>query len=459
MEKGNVNKKDANIIAIVTLFFIGGCILLNASLFWSFLCSVSFTFLLLLRRGFSSKDLTGMIIEGLGECKPFFLLILLIGATVSIWLSSGVVPAMIYYGFQYMKKMNFLLAAFLISSLMAIFIGTAVGTVSTIGIALLGIGRGFGIPEGMLLGAIISGAYLADKISPISGLLNLTLSTTQTTYKETLKSMAQTLIPVYLLVAVIYSLMGKGYLVSADNGTIVDYQRAISQGFNISSLLLLLPLGVLCLTLAGIKIIPTISLGLVGGVAISMGIQKMIFSHVIKAMVLGFKGNTASMELNQILHSGGMVAMIEVVLIVAGAIALSSLLERCGLISLVVNEVVDTTNSKRKLIFKTGIISSILTIATCDQAVGIIIPGRQLQKKYNEVGLDNKILARTISDTGTIIAPLIPWNVNALIIGMITGIATVNYAPYAILCYIFPLVTLIIGGGVQFKKQKRLQRA
>lgn len=459
MKNNNVTKKDANIIAIATLIFIGGCILLNASLFWSFLCSVVFAYLLLLRRGFSAYELGQMITEGLVECKSFFLLILLIGATVSIWLSSGVVPAMIYYGFQYMQGMNFLLAAFLITSLMAIFIGTAVGTVSTIGIALLGIGRGFGIPQDMLLGAIISGAYLADKLSPISGLLNLTLSTTQTTYKKTLKSMAKTLIPVYLLTAAIYTMLGEGYSISADAETLMDYQTAILQGFNISPLLLLLPLGVLCLTIAGVKIIPTISLGLIGGIIISIGMQKMTFNHAIRAMVFGFRGNTASIELNKILHSGGIVAMIEVVLIVAGAIALSSLLERCGLIKLVVNKVIDSVKSKRQLIFKTGMISSILTVATCDQAVGIIIPGRLLQTKYTEVGLDNKALARTISDTGTIIAPLIPWNVNALIIGMISGITTINYVPYAVLCYIFPLVTLAIGGGFEFKKQKRVEKA
>jgi NhaC family Na+:H+ antiporter len=136
--------------------------------------------------------------------------------------------------------------------------------------------------------------------------------------------------------------------------------------------------------------------------------------------------------------------MIEVVFIVMGAIALSSLLEGTGLIERVMRKVIEATNNKGSLIINTGIISSILTIVTCDQTMGIVLPGRLLRHKYDELHLKRGILARTISDTGTIIAPLMPWNINALIISVIVGSAIV-YQPYAVLCYISPMVTLGVG--------------
>ncbi|SDJ95883.1 Na+/H+ antiporter NhaC family protein [Natronincola ferrireducens] len=452
MKDNIVKKQDAYCISLFSLILIAVCIFFNFSLFFGFLGGIIFSFLLLLKKGFSVDDLVQIILESLKECGLLYLLILLIGATISIWLSSGVVPAMIYYGFQYMQGMNFLFSAFVITSIMGIFMGTAVGTISTMGIALLGIGRGFGVPEGVLLGAIVSGAYIADKISPISGLLNLTLSTTQTTYKETLKAMTQTLVPVYILTVLIYYYIGKTYNVNGELDSLQEYQWAILDGFYISPLLLLLPLGVLCLTIVGVKIIPTISLALLGGIIVSTSLQGMPVFDVFHAMFFGFKGNTASSELNSILFSGGIKSMFEVVLIVGGAIALSGILEKSGLIRLMIHEAIAKTKSRSKLIFKTGVISSILTATTCDQAVGIIIPSRFLKDKYQELGLNNRILARTISDTGTVIAPLIPWNVNALIIGMISGVSITSYIPYAVLCYLFPIVTMIVGSEFKIEK-------
>jgi NhaC family Na+:H+ antiporter len=160
--------------------------------------------------------------------------------------------------------------------------------------------------------------------------------------------------------------------------------------------------------------------------------------------MFGYHANTPSQKLNELLVSGGIVSMIEVVLIVMGAIALSSLLEGTGLIEEVMSKVINVTNNRGSLIINTGIISSILTIVTCDQTMGIVLPGRLMRHKYDELKLNRGILARTISDTGTIIAPLMPWNVNALIITVIVG-ASIPYQQYAVLCYISPLVTLGIG--------------
>lgn len=444
MENCRFVKEDIYYILLATLIFIGGCVLFNISLVYGFLGSIIFTSLVLLKRGFSFIEIGNMIFEGIMECKTLYVLIMLIGATVSIWLSSGIVPVMIYYGFQYMRGMNFLFSAFLITSIMSVFMGTAVGTISTIGIALLGIGRGFGVPDGVLLGTIVSGAFIADKISPISGLLNLTLSTTKVKYRTLLYSMLYTLLPVYSITAIIYYSVGRVYTANIESSNLLQYQQAILDGFYVSPWLLLLPLGVVCLSVLGVKIFKTISIGLVGGILISGILQKVAVMDIFHAMFYGYTGTTTSPELNKILISGGISSMLEVLCIVVGAISLSSILEKTGMVQPLVSRSISKVQSQGELVFKTGMISSILTIVTCDQTVGIILPGRLLKGKYDEQGIGQTLLARTISDTGTIIAPLFPWNVNALIIGMITGISAIEYAPYAVLCYIFPLVSVVV---------------
>lgn len=444
MDQNKISKKYAYIVLIISLVLIVSCILVGISLLYGFLGSIALSFIIFFKSGFSAKELLSTMKQGLMECKILYGLIILIGATISIWLCSGIVPTMIYYGLEYMKGINFLFAAFIITSIISVFMGTAVGTISTIGLALLGIGKGFGIPQYILLGVIISGAFIADKISPISGLLNLTLTTTKTTYKQTIKSMFTTLIPTYFLTAIIYYYIGKRYSIALDGSNLNSFQLAIEEGFYTSPFLLLLPFAILAMCFLGIKTIKAISIGLLGGIIVSLSLQNMNLIEVIRAILWGYRGTTATAELNEILVSGGIVSMIEVVLIVMGAIALSSLFEGTGIVQPIIDGMVAKVKTRNQLILKTGAISSILTIITCDQTVGIILPGRLLKEKYQELKVDNTILARTISDTGTIIAPLMPWNVNALIILIISGVTAIEYAPYAVLCYISPLVTITI---------------
>lgn len=450
MNKNKISRKSTWVISIFTLISIGSCIIFKLSLFYSFFAIIVISSGLFVKEGFSITELVVMIKNGLVECKELFILILLIGGAIPIWLSSGVIPSMLYYGFKYMQGMNFLFAAFILTTIFAIFMGSAIGAISTIGIALLGVGRIFGIPDYILLGAIVSGAFMSDKMSPISGLLNLTLLTTRTSYKNVLISMFTTLLPTYLLSGIIYFYIGKKYNLASNGSNLDHFGLAIKESFFISPLLLLLPIGIFILTFLGVKIIKAISLSLVGGIIITLSLQKLSFIKVILAILTGYKGNTNSSELNKILVGGGIISMTEVLLIIMGAIALSSIFKGTGFIKPIIDKITSKAKSEGELILKTGIVSSILTIA-CDQTVGVILPGGLLKNKYKELDIKNNVLARTISDTGIIIAPLIPWNVNSLFILIITGVSTAAYAPYAILCYMFPIATIFVAYMYKFQ--------
>lgn len=431
---------EANIVLLLSMTFIVASILLSIPLYIGFFAGILLTSVILIRNGSSLVEVGRTLFNSLKEAKMLYIVILLIGATTTVWMASGVVPAMMYYGFSYLDGVNFLLAAFIIIALVSVFMGTAVGTISTIGIALLGIGRGFGIPSELVLGVIVSGAFIADKISPISGLLNLTLTTVNKSYREVLKAMLPTLIPTLFLSALIYYILGRGYA-STDSSLLLKYQASLREGFEVSPYLLLLPLAVFAASLLGLKTVATISLGALGGAVFGIAFQGASITQMLGWMIFGYKGNTPSAELNGMLVSGGMVAMLEVLLIVMGAVALVGLFESSGMITPIIERFMKDSDTRSKLILKTGIISGLLTVVTCDQTIGILLPGKLLQGRYKDMKLDASILARTISDTGTIIAPLMAWNVNALIILSITGVPAQSYFIYAVLCYIAPVVT------------------
>lgn len=439
------------VIMITCLVFLIGSLVLSLPLYYGFLAGILFTSLVLFKSGYPLREIWETSLSALKDLKKLLIIILLIGATTSMWLASGVVPTIMYYGFTYMEGLNFLLAAFLIMCLVSYFMGTAVGSISTVGISLSGIGLSMGIPHSMMVGVLVSGAFIADKISPLSGLLNLTMATVNKNYKEVFKSMIKTLLPTIIITSVIYFFMGRNYIAEGQN--LLKYKEAIRQGFNVSPALFILPALVLILSISGLDSLKTFSIGIIAGGALSIIFQKISLSSVIKALLFGYRGNTPSEELNTLLVSGGMVSMIEATFMVAGAFILIKLFERGNVLVPFMDKLTKDINSGMSLIGRTGLISTLMTVVTCDQTSGIILPGTILQEKYQELKIDKAVLARTISDTGTIVAPIMPWNLNSFLIIPITGLGAAQYGPYAVLCYVCPLISMIVS-YIQFKNKK-----
>ena len=447
MDRIIVPSKYTYLLLFIMILSIVGCIIYDIPLYCGLFITVVFSIGICLRNGFILSTLMHMILGGIKECRSIFIIILLVGSLVAMWLASGIVPAMMYYGFNYIQRMNFLLACFLITMLTAIVMGTPLGTVSTIGVALLGMGRGLLIPESLLMGAIISGAFVADKISPLAALVNLTAKTTEVSYKDSAKQGLITLLPAISIAGIFYYLLGRSYKVELDITKLNGYQDTIREFFNISPLMLVVPVIVIILAFMGVKIIKNMTLGLLGGIIISYGYQRLEWTEIIRVIFGGYRAVTSMEELNAIIKGGGVKPMLEAILIVLAAVALNSIFEGTNMITPIMNRFFLKLKSRKALIAKTGFLSILLTVLTCDQTVGILLPGRFLKQKYKDMGLPRAILARTIGDTGVIIAPIIPWNVNAILVGVITGVSALQYAPYAVLCYILPIVTLLFGAS------------
>ena len=388
---------------------------------------------------FDLKKAGASILKALAEVKILYVVIFMIGASVSSWLAGGVVQTLMIYGLKAMLGRNVILMTFLITAVSGFFMGSAIGTISTLGIAILGIGAAFEIPLPILLGAAVSGAFISDKISPLSGLMNLTLSGAGALYKDSVKAMLKTLIPTVVITCLIYYMIGAGY-VSGAGGQILKIESAMNQAYVIHPALLFLPVMVIGMAFLGRPSFISIGSGIVLGGIFSVAVQGYSVLSTIQFILFGYKATSGDSLLDGILRSGGMFGMTEVILIIMGAVALSDLMETTALNERLFGRFFQGINSGNQLLMRGGLVSIVLTALTCDQTAGIVLPMRILRAKGKDFGVTPAMTVRTISDSGTIVAPLMPWNINALIIIGITGIGAVEYAPYAFLCMVAPVV-------------------
>lgn len=392
----------------------------------------------------SVSDLFKCMKAGILSVKRIYIMIILIGFNVALWISSGVVPSMIYYGFEVVGHVNFLLFAFLMSALMALFMGTGLGTLSTVGVALFALGSVMDFPPPLLLGAILSGAYVADRLSPLSALVQFTCATHQIKYKAYAMSVARTMLPSFILTAVLCIFLGghQGDSSPLLISQIGQYKQDLSNQFLVHPLLMLVPLVVLLEVVRSGDSQRTLYLGTGFGVILTLVLQGQSLWQVLLLMVRGFRAEKAS-EIIHTLEIGGGWAMLEVIVIIMLGMALSSLYEHFGWFDPLINRLIKKAKSPQSLVRRTALLSIGLDALTCDQTIGIVIPSKTCVDSFKGKGFSRVDLASLVANSGTALAPLMPWNVNAIIILSVTGIGAVDYGPYMILNWSTLLLMLV----------------
>lgn len=428
------------LITTIILILLG--VVLNWSLLFSFISANIYSIIILNYNNYDIRTLLKTAFAETIQYKLLYLTIMLIGATVAIWLSSGTIATMIYYGFNYIDGINFLLFAFLVTTICSFFMGTAVGTFSTIGLILYSIGMVIGIPSPLIIGAIVSGSFISDKISPISGLVNINLKVSEVNYNNALCQSLKTLIPSILITALFYYFRGQAFVVQGHDQSLLTIQGELQKIFCIHPALFCLPVVILLLSIIGINSLYTILTGIFLGSIFSYLIQKLNIVTIINILLFGYSSSIDG-PFSNILKGGGLLKMLEVSMIVASAVFLVSIFIKSGIIDTVIGNFVSSIRSSKQLLRKTGLLSIFITAFTCDQTIGIVLPSNLLKSTFDKYQIKREVLFRTLSDTGVIVAPLFPWNINYLIIVSIIGKNT-SFIPYATLCYITPLLHFII---------------
>jgi len=415
------------------------------------------------------KTILSGVSKSISSTTPSLIILLLIGALAGTWLLSGIVPAMIYYGLQILNPKIFLFATAIITAIVSLATGSSWSTIATIGIALLGIGQALGLPIGLIGGAIISGAYFGDKMSPLSDTTNLAPAMAGADLFTHIKYMMYTTIPSFVITLIIFLVIGFTYTTSGSED-ITELLSAITNSFNISGWLFLVPIFVIALIIKKTPAIPALLTGtLLGGifaVIFQPGVVMSItnaetlnlsssYMAIINAMGSDIAISTDNAMINNLLSTSGMAGMLNTIWLIICAMIFGGAMEATGLLRRVAEPIIKYAESTGSLIATTAGTCVFFNITASDQYLSIVVPGRMFADTYKEKGLAPENLSRTLEDSGTVTSVLIPWNTCGATQSAVLGVATFAYLPYCFFNLISPLMTIAYGYlGIKIKKLK-----
>lgn len=413
------------------------------------------------RAGCNWKQLQEGILSSIMIAVPALLILLLVGAMSGTWLLSGIVPSMIYYGLQLLNPTVFLAATCAIGALVALATGSSWTTAATVGIALMGIGKALGLPEGMIAGAIISGAYFGDKMSPLSDTTNLASGVAGTELFTHIRYMALTTTPSFLIALTLFALIGffgEGGEVSVDNDALL---KALDSRFNITPWLMLVPGAVIFMIVKKVPAIPAIFIGSVLGAIFAFIFQYDLVQEVgarygnadlsqMKQNYMGvmytFYGSiqlaTGNEMIDDLLKSKGMSGMLSTIWLILSAMVFGGVMERAGFLARITEILIARVRSDGGLVGSTVGTCMFTNVTASDQFLAIVVPGRMFASAYRERGLAEQNLSRSLEDSGTVTSVLVPWNTCGAFHAGVLGVATFSYAPFAFFCLISPLMTM-----------------
>ncbi len=414
-----------------------------------------------IRLGYKWKDILEGIVSSISGSMQAIIILLLIGALSGTWLISGVVPAMIYYGLDILQPSYFLVAACIISSVISLASGSSWSTIATVGIALLAIGKVLGFSEGWIAGAIISGAYFGDKMSPLSDTTNLAPAMSGTDLITHIRYMAYTTIPSIAISLIVFLVVGWNFESGSNTTDLIEVQNIIAQKFNIHLGLFLVPIFVIALIVKKVKAIPALFLGTLAGVLFAVIFQPEILQNlsanytdtklvaakyyrvIIDAMAGTVKIQSENAIISNLLASDGMAGMLNTVWLITCAMIFSGVMEKTELLKAISNSIVRYAKSDTSLVGSTVFSCVFFNLTASDQYLAIVVPGKMFSEAYKNQGLAPENLSRTLEDSGTVTSVLIPWNTCGAAQAKILGVATILYLPYCIFNWISPIMTII----------------
>jgi NhaC family Na+:H+ antiporter len=417
------------------------------------------------------KYMLEMIAENLKSTTGALLILLLVGALAGTWLISGIIPSMIYYGLQILNPTFFLVASVIICSVISIATGSSWTTSATVGIALIGIGNTLGISAGMTAGAVLSGAYFGDKMSPLSDTTNLAPAMAGGELFDHIKYMAYTTVPTIIITLIIFLIIG---LNIETNGTpdISDKLEAINDAFNISPWLFIVPLTVVVLIIKKTPPLLALLLGTIFGALAAIITQPQIVMSISDAKILNFESaykgvmkaitvdtavETSSIELNDLFTSGGMNGMLGTIWLIICAMVFGGVMEAIGALSRISKALLSLATTTFGLFTSTVTSCMALNVTASDQYLAIVVPGKMFKKAYEDRKLAPENLSRTLEDSGTVTSVLIPWNTCGAYQSGVLGVSVADYFLFAFFNWISPFMTLLFAAfSIKIKKLVKL---
>lgn len=401
--------------------------------------------LVALKIGYSWKFIENSMIKGISQAMQSIIILAIIGVLIGIWILAGVVPTMIYYGLMILKPSIFLVATVLITSITSLATGTSWGTAGTMGIALMGIASGLGIPAPVTAGAVLSGAYFGDKMSPLSDTTNLAPAMAGTDVFTHIKAMFKPTLLAYGLTLLIFGFLSLKYKgASADLSNVDVIANGLKESFTISPILLLAPLVVIISIAKKLPAVPGISIGIIIAAILGPIYQGVNFGDILSAGLNGYVSNTGLEAVDKLLTTGGLNNMMSSISLTIIAMMFGGIAEETGILEAIVKKFLHKVKSVVGLVIST-ILTCFFTNATMpEQYISIVVPGRMFKNEYKDRKIDPRLLSSTLESGGTVTSAMIPWNTCGTYMSTVLGVSTVHYLPFLFFNLLMPLVQVII---------------
>ncbi|MCL1035697.1 Na+/H+ antiporter NhaC [Shewanella submarina] len=410
-----------------------------------------------IKNGYKWKDIEEGMVRSIGLATPALLILFTVGSLIGTWILSGTVPAMIYYGIQVLHPDYFYAASCLLCAMVALSIGSSWTVAGTLGIALIGIAQAMGLSIEITAGAIISGAYFGDKMSPMSDTTNLAPAVAGTDIFSHIRHMAWTTVPSIIIAMTLFLIIGLTQDTSGLEANLATTEQLLDTQFNVGPHLLLPLLVVIYLAYRKMPAFPTVILGTLAGVVCAALFQfdgtvalagennlsqpMALIKGLWIAMFNGYVANTDDPILNSLLSRGGMASMVTTVWLILAAMAFGGVMEATGLLNRLLQGMLSMVKSSSSLVITTLVSGIGANLVTGDQYIAIILPGRMLRVEFTRANLAPVNLSRALEDSATVTSPLVPWNTCGAFMASTLGVATLAYLPFAFFNYICPLVS------------------
>lgn len=404
-------------------------------------------------------DVRNQIVKSISSAMPSMLILLLIGSLAGTWLLSGVVPAMIYYGLKILHPSIFLMASVIICALVSLATGSSWSTVATIGVALLGIGNALGFSNGIIAGAIISGAYFGDKMSPLSDTTNLAPAMAGTDLFTHIRYMIYTSGPAIIITLIIFFILGLTY---NHTGAVVSVEStllALETTFNITPWLFLVPIILIVIIVKKMPPLPALMAGTILGAIFAIIFQPHVVNQisginhsytmssyvaVMQSMFGNISITTNDLQVNDLLSTNGMAGMLNTIWLILAAMIFGGVMEAGGFLVRITESIIRFAKTTGSLVATTVGTCLFFNITASDQYIAIVVPGRMFAKTYRDRGLKPEVLSRTLEDSGTVTSVLVPWNTCGATQAAVLGVPVLTFLPYAFFNIISPFMSIFM---------------
>lgn len=411
------------------------------------------------RLGHKWKSVREQIVKSISSAMPSILILFLIGSLAGTWMISGVVPMLIFYGLKLLNPTIFLVASVIICALVSLATGSSWSTVATIGIALLGIGTTLGYNEGLVAGAIISGAYFGDKMSPLSDTTNLAPAMAGTDLFTHIRYMILTTGPSIIITLIIFIVIGFFNKIDSASTDVNVVLEAISGKFNVSLWLLIVPAFLIIIIVKKVPPLPALIAGTLAGALFAVIFQpevireiaggegsfvKQSYIAVMKTMFGNVSVVTENSAVNELLSTRGMAGMLNTIWLIISAMVFGGVMDAAGMLYRITQTIMRVVHNAGSLVGATVSTCLFFNITASDQYLAIVVPGRMFAKTYRDMGYKPELLSRTLEDSGTVTSVLIPWNTCGATQSSVLGVPTFSYLPYAYFNLISPLMSIFM---------------